>query len=155
MSRFEAEATIARAAQDVWLYAADVLRHPEWMSVADAQLLKGQGTEVGARGRECIHFGPLKWDVEFEVVEAVPGRRILWRADDRRFGLYEVGLDLEQTGTTSTRARYQGAIEMRGFWRFLAPLIAMEGPAAVRRELERLKAKVEAAEPRPAKVQAA
>jgi uncharacterized protein YndB with AHSA1/START domain len=149
MSRFEAEAMIGRAAEEVWAYAADVIRHPEWMTVADAQLLRGQGTEIGARGRERVLFGPFKWDVEFEVVDSVAGRRIVWRADDRRFALYEVGLDLEPTGATSTRATYRGAVQMRGLWRLLAPLIAMEGPAGLRRELERLKSNLEAA-PAPA-----
>jgi hypothetical protein len=36
-------------------------------------------------------------------------------------------------------------MQLRGRWRLLAPLMVMEGSAGVRRELERLKAKVEAA----------
>ena len=33
MIRFETEQTIERPADEVWAYAADVARHPEWMGV--------------------------------------------------------------------------------------------------------------------------
>ena len=143
MSRFETETTIDRSSRDVWAYAADILRHPDWMSVADAHVVRGDGTAVGARGRERLLLGPFKWDVTFEVAEAVAGRRIVWRSvDDPRFEI-EVGLDLESVDATSTRATYHGAIQMRGRWRLLAPLVAMEGSAGLKRELQRLKANVE------------
>jgi uncharacterized protein YndB with AHSA1/START domain len=144
MSRFDAEATIDRSPDEIWTYAADILRHPDWMSVADAHVLHGQGTETGARGRERMILGPFKWDVEFEVVEAEPGRRLVWRSVNDPHSEFEVGLTLEPTSGGTTRASYYGAVRMRGRWRLLAPLVAMEGSAGVRRELERLKTNVEA-----------
>lgn len=143
MNRFEARATIARSAMDVWAYATDILRHPDWMNVADARVLRGRGTDIGARGRERLALGPFRWDVEFEVTEAEPGRRIAWQARDPRFDL-EVKLELDPVDAASTRATYQAMIQMRGPWRVLAALVVMEGSAGVRRELSRLKAKVEA-----------
>jgi hypothetical protein len=151
MTTYEAQTQIARSAEEVWTYAADILRHTEWMSVADAHLLAGDGTQVGARGRERLLLGPFKWDVEFEVVEAEAGRRLLWRSRDARFDM-EVGLDLEPSGPTSVRARYYGAAQMHGRWRLVAPLVAMEGSAGVKRELAQLKALVEGA---PATIPAA
>ena len=151
MTAYEAQTDIARSAAEVWRYAADILRHTEWMSVADAHLLAGDGTQVGARGRERLLLGPFKWDVEFEVVEAEVGRRLLWRSRDARFDL-EIGLELEPSGPTSVRARYYGAAQMHGRWRLLSPLVAMEGSAGVKRELAQLKARVEGA---PAAVPAA
>jgi hypothetical protein len=144
MTRYEAQADIARSADEVWRYAADILRHTEWMSVADAQLLAGDGTQVGARGRERLLLGPFKWDVEFEVVEAEFGRRLLWRSRDARFDM-EVGLELEPIGPTAVRARYSAAAQMHGRWRLMSPLVAMEGSAGVKRELAKLKARVEEA----------
>ena len=144
MSSFEAEATIARSAQDVWTYAADILRHPDWMGIADARVLRGNGTEVGARGSERLIVGPFRWDVEFEVTEAEPGRRIVWHAAGPRFES-AVGLDLEPIGPTSTRATYRGNVRLRGRWRLLAPFMALEGAAAIRGELQRLKENVETA----------
>ena len=57
----------------------------------------------------------------------------------------EVGLQLEPSGPTSVRARYYGAAQMHGRWRLLAPFVAMEGSAGIKRELAQLKARVEAA----------
>jgi uncharacterized membrane protein len=141
----ETEATIDRSAQQAWAYAADILRHPDWMSVADARLIRGEGTKVGDRGRETLILGPFKWEIQFEVVEAVPGRRIVWRSvDDPRLDL-EVGLDLEPAGDASTRATYHGAVKLHGRWRLLTPLMAVEASAGLRRELQRLKASLETA----------
>ena len=145
MIRFETRQTIARSAQDVWTYAADILRQPEWMAVTDARVLHGQGTQAGARGRERLRFGPFQWDVEFEVAEAKPGRRIVWRAVDGAPFELEAALDLEPVGPSSTRATYRAAIHLRGLWRLITPLVAMEARAGQARELQRLKEQVEVA----------
>jgi uncharacterized protein YndB with AHSA1/START domain len=145
MSRFECEATIARPAQDIWTYAADTLRHPDWMTVADARIVRGEGGQVGDRGRERLLFGPFKLDAEFEVVEADRGRRIVWRSVDNPWFEGELSLDLEPVGPTAARATYRSVFQLRGGWRLLMPLVAMEGPAGVCRELHRLKANVETA----------
>jgi uncharacterized membrane protein len=145
MIRFGAEQTISRSADAVWTYAADVLRHPEWMAVTDARILRGTGMEIGDRGREHLLFGPFRWDVEFEVLEAEPGRRIVWRSVAGAPFELDVALDLEPIGPTSTRAIYAAAIRLRGLWRMLSPLVAIEGRAGQARELRRLKERVEAA----------
>src|SRR5215216_1386621 len=67
MTKAETEQLIERSPEDVWAYAADVVRHPEWMGVTDATLLDGNGSDVGSRGRERLVLGPFKWDAEFEV----------------------------------------------------------------------------------------
>jgi hypothetical protein len=77
MIKYQAEQTIERAAADGWAYAADIARHPEWMGVIDAAILHGVGLQIGSRDREGLALGPFKWDVEFEVAEAVPGQRIV------------------------------------------------------------------------------
>jgi uncharacterized membrane protein len=143
MIRSEVKETIARAAEEVWTYAADIGRHPEWMSVTDATLLRGDGSDIASRGRERLVMGPFKWDVEFEVAEAVPGRRIVWRSVAGAPVDIEVALDLDPAGPTSTRATYGAAILPHGLWRLLTPVLAMEGKAGPERELRRLKENVE------------
>jgi uncharacterized protein YndB with AHSA1/START domain len=145
MIRLETEQAIARSAERVWAYAADILRHPDWMAVTDARILRGQGSEVGDRGRERLVFGPFRWDVEFEVTEALPGRRIVWRTVAGGPGDVEVSLDLDPVGPMSTRATYRAAIQPHGRWRLLTPVVAMEGNAGPERELRCLKENVEAA----------
>jgi uncharacterized membrane protein len=145
MIKHQTEQTIERAAADVWAYAADIARHPEWMGVTDAALLRGVGSDVGSRGRERLVLGPFKWDVEFEVAEAVPGRRIVWRSVAGAPFDLEVFLDLAPTGPTSTHATYGAAIQPHGLWRLLTPVMAAEGKAGPERELRRLKANLETA----------
>jgi uncharacterized membrane protein len=143
MTRFETEQTIARSADDVWAYAADIVRHPEWMTVTDARVLDGPGTRPGARGRERMRFGPFGWDIEFEVAEATPGRRIVWKAVNGAPFELAVSLDLQPVGPTSTKATYGADIRLHGLWRLLGPMVAMEGKAGPERELRRLKAQLE------------
>lgn len=145
MSRFVAEHTIARSAQDVWVYAADIVRHADWMTVTDARIVHGDGTQVGARGRERLRFGPFGWDVEFEVADAEPGRRIAWKSVSGAPFELEVALDLEPVGPSSTKATYGADIRLHGLWRLITPMVAMEGKAGPARELQRLKAQLEAA----------
>jgi uncharacterized membrane protein len=143
--RFQAEATIDRPAGDIWAYAADILRHPDWMSVTDARIHRGDGTQVGALGQERLQLGPFGWDVKFEVIEADPARRLVWRSGDGAPFDLEVRLDLEAVDPATTRATYTSVVGLPGRWRLIAPLVAMEGASGVRRELGRLKENVETA----------
>ncbi len=145
MSTSVSEQVIERSAQDVWAYAADIVRHPEWMTVTDARIVHGDGTRVGARGRERLRFGPFGWDVEFEVSEAEPGRRIVWKSVRGVPFDLTVTLDLEPIGPASTKASYGADIRLHGIWRLLSPMVAMEAKAGPARELSRLKAQVESA----------
>lgn len=145
MSASIAEQLIERSAHDVWTYAANIVRHDEWMTVTDPRVVRGDGTRVGARGRERLRFGPFAWDVEFEVSEAEPGRRIAWKSVQGTPFDLTVTLDLESTGASSTRARYGADIRLHGVWRLLSPMVAMEAKAGPARELQRLKTMVEEA----------
>ena len=145
MSSSVSEQRIERSAHDIWVYAAEIARHPDWMTVTDARIVRGEGTQVGARGRERMRFGPFGWDVEFEVAEAEPGRRIAWKAVHGAPFAATVWLDLEPVGPASTKARYGADIRLHGLWRLLSPMVAMEAKAGPARELSRLKAQVESA----------
>ena len=143
MTRFVTEQTIARSAEAVWTYAADIRRHPDWMTITDPRITKGDGTQIGDRGRERMRFGPFAWDVEFEVAEATPGRRIVWKSVGGAPFDLAVSIDLEPMGPTSTKASYGADIRLHSLWRLIGPIVAMEGKAGPERELKRLKAQVE------------
>jgi uncharacterized membrane protein len=145
MIKFEAEQTIARSAGDVWAYAADILRHPEWMDVTASRVVKGGGTEVGARALERLKLGPRSVDVPFEVSGSVPARRIAWRSADGSPLAFDVSLELEALAPELTRAVMSGRIGLTGLLRFIEPLMASEIRAGEAAELARLKANLEAA----------
>lgn len=145
MIRFETEQTIARSAEDVWAYAADILRHPEWMGVTDARIVQGTGSEVGARAIERMNMGPRTVDVEFTVAESIPARRLRWTVAGRSPLTGDVTLDLEPLGADQTKAVWSGSIGLNGLWRLLEPLMAGEVKAGEAAELRRLKENLETA----------
>lgn len=144
MIRFESEQTIERSAEEVWAYAADILRHPEWMGVTDARIVSGVATDVGTRGLERMKLGPRSVEVGIEVSESVRARRIAWRVSGGSPLAGDVTLELEPLGPGRTRATWSGTIGLTGPWRLLEPLMAAEVRAGEAAELRRLKDNLEA-----------
>ena len=138
MIPFRSEQTIDRSAMEVWEYAADIDRHPTWMSVIDARIVHGRSTEVGARAHESVKIGPRRSIVEFEVAEADPGRRLAYRVLSGPMR-GEVAMDLEATGPESTRVVWAGSLGLTGLMRLVEPLFASEIRAGEAAELVRLK----------------
>lgn len=145
MIKFETEQTIGRSADDVWAYAADILRHPEWMGVTDARIVQGTGIEVGSRAIERVKMGPRTVEVEFSVAESTPAKRLRWTVAGRSPMQGDVTLDLEPLAADQTRAVWSGSMGMRGLWRLLEPLMAGEVKEGEAAELRRLKANLEKA----------
>ena len=143
MIPFRSEQTIDRSAMEVWEYAADIDRHPSWMSVIDARIVQGRPTEVGTRAHEDVKIGPRRQTVEFEVAEADPGRGLptACLAGPMRG---EVAMDLEAIGPESTRAVWAGSLGLTGLMRLVEPLFAGEIRAGEAAELVRLKERLEA-----------
>jgi uncharacterized membrane protein len=142
MIPFRSEQMIDRSAMEVWEYAADIDRHPTWMSVIDARIIDGQSTEVGARAREIVKIGPRRRPVEFEVAEADPGRRLAYRVLSGPMR-GEVVMDLEATGPQTTRVVWAGSLGLTGLMRLVEPLFAGEIRAGEAAELSRLKERLE------------
>jgi uncharacterized membrane protein len=139
MIRYRSEATIARSAHEIWAYAADIFEHPNWMAITNPRILSGSSTQAGSRGREVLSFGPLRFDVEFEVSAADPGRRIAWRPVAGAPFDGELTLELNQVTDSETRASYFGWFQVKGLWRLLGPLLALEAGRGPAGELRRLK----------------
>ena len=143
MAKIEAEMTIARPADEVWAVAADTLGHPKWMTVESAEALKGDGSHEGDRGRERARMGPMKFESEFTVSEAVPGRRITWRVDSGPPYDGHFFLELTPIDASTSRARYGAELRMKGLMRLLAPFMGGEAKSEIANELAKLKAVVE------------
>jgi uncharacterized membrane protein len=150
MIRFASEQTIDRSADEIWAFASDITRHPEWMGVMDAVVVSGRSQEVGAIGRETVRMGPRRFVAEFVVSESSPGRVIAWRVGGRTPIVGEARLELDAAGPNSTRVRWSGGFSMTGLWRLLEPLMAGEIRAGEAAELVRLKTALEAPATAPA-----
>jgi hypothetical protein len=145
MITFTTEQTIDRSAAEVWAYAADILRHPEWMGVTNARVVQGTGTDVGARAIEQMKVGPRTIDVELTVAESIPGKRLRWTVAGRSPLRGDVTLSIEPLSAEQTKAVWSGSIGMNGLWRLLEPLMAAEVKAGETAELRRLKTNLETA----------
>ncbi|MES2210025.1 MAG: SRPBCC family protein [Chloroflexota bacterium] len=143
MITYRFQETIDRSADDIWMLAADINRHPQWMGVTSSKILSGDSTSVGSRGLEVVAMGPFRWAMEFVVTEALPGRRIAWRTAGGGPFTGDITLDLEPSDGDSTRATYHGEIKLKGLWRLLSPIMAMEVREGEARELRRLKSLLE------------
>jgi len=143
MITFKTEQTIERPAQEVWSYAADITRHPEWMGVLDARLISGRPTEIGAHGIERLKLGPRKVEVDLEVSASIPAQRIAWRMVGGSPFTGEVTLDLDSLGPDRARAVWSGSIGLTGWWRLIEPLMAAEVKTGEAAELRRLKERLE------------
>ena len=144
MIRFATERTIHRSADEIWSFATDITRHPEWMAVMDAVVVSGKPQEVGAVGRETVRMGPRRFVAEFVVSESTPGRTIAWPVGGRTPIAGEARLDLEAMGPDSTRVRWSGGFTLTGLWRIIEPLMADEIRSGEAAELVWLKTTLEA-----------
>src|SRR5438445_3302625 len=144
MIRFKTEQTVERSAEDVWAYAADIRRHPEWMGVTSARILSGEGTKVGSAAVERMKLGPRSIEVGFEVSASIPAQRIAWRVAGGAPMAGEVALDLEALGPARTRAVWSGWVALTGLLRLIEPLMAGEIANGEAAELRRLKENLEA-----------
>ncbi len=144
MIEVRAQLTIDQPADRVWSFAAEIARHPDWMSVTSAESLQGTGTHVGDRGRERMRLGPWASYAELTVVAADPGRLIAWRPGKGSPFTGDLVLELERLGPSQTRATYGGSFSLRGLLRAVEPLFAGEAKHGMTKELRRLKDAVEA-----------
>jgi hypothetical protein len=67
------------------------------MNVMSAEIRSGSSTQVGSRAVERVRMGPRHFDVELEVAQVEPARRVAWRivGDGPLTG--EVALELAPT----------------------------------------------------------
>ena len=96
MIRFQTEQTIDRPAHQIWTYAADITRHPEWMGVIDARPGGQSEPRSAPVGCERTKLGPrtFEWAASRSPSRCRPGASPGgWMAGARSIG--EVTLDLE------------------------------------------------------------
>ncbi len=138
-----AEIAIAAAPDAVWAVMSDPRREPAWMrAVASAEFLGAAGYAVGARMRRRGRFLGKAMAWASEIVECVPGRRLVFRhvaGSVRGESRWEIA---SADGGSRVRLASTGPLP-RGL-SLLRPLVAAGARAALRADLRRLKRLVEA-----------
>ena len=70
---------VAASPEDIWACLADAGRWPEWMpGVTRSEVTNGQPGGVGRRQRLDVSYGGRQGEIELEITQWEPLRRIAW-----------------------------------------------------------------------------
>jgi len=124
------EVVINLAREQVADYAADPSNAPEWYeNIESINWKTPPPVQVGSKMDFVAHFLGRRLTYTYEVVELVPGQRLVMRTAQGPFPM-ETTYTWETTGDGATRMTLRNRGEPSGFSRVGAPFMA----AAVRRE---------------------
>jgi uncharacterized protein YndB with AHSA1/START domain len=143
MIRHDTSIVIQRPPEDVFAALLDLPGYDRWTEMRDSRWVTPGEPGVGSRGASRMPGGPLKGAFDIEVVELVPGRRVSFDTTHPALR-WRSGAEVEPVAE-GTRLHYFGEISLRGWRKVLEPLMQGEVQAGERKEVERLKALLEAA----------
>lgn len=138
----EVAVVVDRPVEDVAAYASDPSNAPEWYANIKSVRVHDEGpVRVGARMDFVAQFLGRRLAYTYEVVEYVPGQRLVMRTSDGPFPM-ETTYTWEPEGS-GTRMRLGNTGSPRGFGAIAAPVMSRAMKAATTKDLGRLKAILE------------
>lgn len=138
------EVVIDRPVEVVSAYAADPENAPEWYVNIASMTWEGEaGVRVGARMAFVAHFLGRRMAYTYEIVELVEGERLVMRTAQGPFPM-ETTYEWTAVGEGSTRMTLRNQGEPSGFSKLAAPLMAPAMQRATTKDLQKLKAILEA-----------
>jgi uncharacterized protein YndB with AHSA1/START domain len=138
---YESSVTIDRPPEAVFDYLIDPTKQSLWSDVPMRQLTDGP-LRQGSRLEVTFGMGPIKARVGLELAALEPARRMAFRTFSgpiRWDGEYQLA-----PAGTGTEVRQEGRLQFTGLWRLVEPMAGAEISRGEVKELERLKAAVEA-----------
>ena len=137
------EITIDRPVEVVAAFAAEPANVPEWYeNIESVEWRTGPPLAVGSRMEFVARFLGRRLRYTYEVAEHVPGERFVMRTAEGPFPM-ETTYTWTAEGT-ATRMTLRNRGEPSGFSRFVAPMMAPAIRRANRKDLQRLKSRLEA-----------
>ena len=137
------EITIGRPCAVVSSYAADPTNAPEWyVNIESAEWTTPPPLAVGSKVAFVAHFLGKRLEYTYEIVEHVPGERLVMRTAQGPFPM-ETTYTWSPAGEGSTRMTLRNRGEPSGFSKVAAPLMAMAMRRATRKDLEKLRSILE------------
>jgi hypothetical protein len=128
----------------VFPYLVEREKQALWSDVAMRPLTDGAFGQ-GSRMEITFGMGPLKKSLVLEINRLEPGRHLAFRTVSMGGINWTGGYVLEPDAASGSRLSQAGTLEFRGAWRLLEPVLGAEIRNGEIKELERLKAVVEAA----------
>ena len=142
MITYRSSVSIDRPANLVFEYLIEPARQALWSDVPMRKLTEGPLGD-GSRMEVTFGMGPIKAVVGLELGPVEPGRRMAFKSFSgpiRWDGEYR----LAPTTSGGTEVSQEGRLTFTGLWRALEPFAGAEISKGEVKELERLKAAVEA-----------
>jgi uncharacterized protein YndB with AHSA1/START domain len=138
------ETLIDRPCDQVSAYAGNPDHAPEWyVNIKSVEWKTPPPLGVGSRVAFVAHFLGRRLAYTYEIVELVPGERLVMRTAEGPFPM-ETTYTWEPEGERRTRMTLRNRGAPAGFSRLVAPIMAAAMRRANRKDLGRLKAILEA-----------
>jgi hypothetical protein len=134
---------IDRPRAEVSDYAGDPANAPRWyVNIGSAEWRTPPPLAVGSRVAFIARFLGRKLEYTYEIVEHVPGQRLVMRTAEGPFPM-ETTYTWESVADGSTRMTLRNRGEPAGFARVAAPVMALAMRRANRKDLAKLKSILE------------
>jgi hypothetical protein len=140
---YESQATVDRPPETVFPFLIEPAKQALWSDVPMRVLSDGPLGQ-GSRMELTFGKGPISARIVLELTAVELGRLLSWKTVSGPIdwtGAYR----LVPAGASATQISQQGAMRFTGLWRLLEPLVGAEIKGGELKELEKLKAVVEAA----------
>jgi uncharacterized membrane protein len=133
------EATIERPRAEVAAYAGDPEHAPEWyVNIKSVEWKTPPPLATGSRLAFVAHFLGRRLAYTYEIVELVPGERLVMRTAEGPFPM-ETTCTWTAASDRSTHMTLRNRGEPSGFGKLVAPFMAAAMRRANRKDLTRLK----------------
>ena len=143
MIRVAAAVEIARPAEEVFAFLADIGNAPRWQrGVVSSHKVSEGPMRVGTRFTESMQVMGMKFDANCEVTAFEPPRRLTMVADGKL--VHYEGTFTFEPAPVGTRLSVNAQVALKGFWRLLAPLMGGEIRKESQAELEDIRKALEA-----------
>ena len=137
------DVVIDRPPEVVAAYAGDPDNAPRWyVNIATVEWKTPPPLQIGSRVAFVADFLGRRLAYTYEIVEFVPGRRLRMRTAEGPFPM-ETTYTWEPAGDHSTRMTLRNRGAPSGFSRWVAPFMAWTMRRANRKDLARLKRRLE------------
>ena len=139
MIRVEEQATINRPIEEVFTYASDIERQPEWVSpLTDSQKTTAGPTGIGTTYRQAAKFLGRRMEVDCEITGYEPPSLYAFRGKNGPLQM-EMRFSLTSEGPSTTRLTQVVEGESGGVFKLADPIMARTMKKQMAADLEALK----------------